>query len=41
MMNQTSDWMNGWAGGVMWVWTIVGALVVIVLVLVINNRPKS
>src|ERR1017187_5298695 len=24
MMNRTDGWMGGWAGGGMWVWTLVG-----------------
>ena len=36
MMNQTGGWMGGWAGGGMWVWTVIGALVIILLVVAIN-----
>jgi hypothetical protein len=31
MMNQTYGWMGGWAGGGMWIWTVIGALVVVLL----------
>ena len=37
MMNQTDGWMNGWAGGGMWIWTVIGVLVVILLVVVITK----
>lgn len=37
MMNQTDGWMNGWAGGGMWIWGVVGVLVVILLVVVITK----
>ena len=33
----------GWMGGGMWIWTLIGALVVVLLVVAINNesrRPK-
>ena len=43
MMNQTDVWMGGWAGGVMWIWMVVGVLVVVVLVVVIVklfNKPS-
>ena len=43
MMNQTDVWMGGWAGGGMWIWTVVGVLVVVVLVVVIVklfNKPS-
>ena len=28
MMNHTDGWMNGWMGGGMWLWTVIGVLVV-------------
>ena len=36
MMNQTG-WMGGWAGGGMWVWTVLGILVVVLLVVMIGK----
>lgn len=41
MMNQTSGWMGGWAGGGMWVWTVIGVVVVVLLVVVIINQSKK
>jgi len=37
MMNPT----DGWMGGGMWLWTVVGVLVVILLVVVINKQFKK
>lgn len=37
MMNHT----DGWMGGGMWIWTVIGVLVVVLLVVVINNQPKN
>jgi hypothetical protein len=41
MMNKTDGWMGGWAGGGMWVWTVVGILVVVLLVVVISKLSKK
>ncbi len=41
MMNQTDGWMGGWAGGGRWVWTVVGILAVVLLVVVINKLSKK
>jgi uncharacterized membrane protein len=40
MMNQTDGWMGGWGGG-MWIWTVIGALVVVLLVVAINKLSKK
>ncbi len=37
MMNHT----DGWMGGGMWIWTVIGVLVVVLLVVVINNLSKK
>jgi hypothetical protein len=37
MMNHT----YGWMGGGMWIWTVIGVLVVVLLVVVINNLSKK
>ncbi len=41
MMNQSGGWMGGWAdgwmGGGMWLWTVVGILVIVLLVVVISR----
>ena len=41
MMGQTDGWMGGWAGGGMWVWTVVGILVVVLLVVAISKLSKK
>lgn len=41
MMNNTGEWMSGWLGRGMWIWTVIGALVVVLLVVVINNQSKK
>jgi uncharacterized membrane protein len=32
---------NGWMGGGMWVWTVIGVLVVVLLVVVISKQSKQ
>ena len=41
MMNHTDGWMSGWAGGGMWVWAVIGTLVVVLLVVVISKLLKK
>jgi uncharacterized membrane protein len=41
MMNHADGWMNGWMGGGMWVWTVLGVVVVILLVVVISKLSKK
>jgi hypothetical protein len=41
MMNQTNGWMNGWAGGGMWLWVVIGVGVVVLLVVVIGKLSKK
>jgi uncharacterized membrane protein len=41
MMNNTGGWMSGWAGGGMWLWTVIGVLVVVLLVVVIGKLSKK
>ena len=41
MMNQTDGWMGGWAGGGMWVLTVVGVLLIVLLVVAINKLAKK
>jgi len=33
--------MNGWAGGGMWIWTVIGTLVVVLLLVVISKLSKK
>jgi hypothetical protein len=39
MMNKNGGWMGGWGGmgGDMWLWTVIGVLVVVLLVVVISK----
>jgi uncharacterized membrane protein len=39
MMNHGG--MNGWMGGGMWLWTVIGVLVVVLLVVLINKVSKK
>lgn len=32
---------NGWSGGGMWLWTVIGVLVVVLLVVLIGKRTKK
>jgi uncharacterized membrane protein len=41
MMNHTNGWMSGWMGGGMWIWTLIGALAVVLLVTVITRLSKK
>ena len=41
MMNQTDGWMSGWAGGGMWIWTVIGVLVVVLLVVAITKLSNK
>ena len=37
MMNNSWGWMGGGANGVMWIWTVIGVLVVVLLVVLIKK----
>ncbi len=39
-MNHMNGW-NGWMGGGMWLWTVVGVLAVVLLVVAINKVSKK
>jgi uncharacterized membrane protein len=41
MMNHPDGWMNGWMGGGMWLWTVIGIAVVVLLIVVINKLSKK
>ncbi len=34
-------WMGGWFGGGMWLWTVIGVLVVALLFVMINKMSKK
>ena len=46
-MNHNDGWMNGWndshgwSGGGMWIWTVVGILVIVLLVVAIMKLSKK
>jgi uncharacterized membrane protein len=40
MMNHTEGWMTGMMGGGMWVWTVIGVLVVLLATLIIKLSKK-
>lgn len=33
--------MDGWMGGGMWIWTVIGVLLVVLLVVVINRLTRK
>lgn len=35
------SYTGGWMGGGMWIWTVIGVLVVVLLVVVINKVSKK
>jgi uncharacterized membrane protein len=37
-MNHSDQWMSGWTGGGMWIWTVIGVLVVVLLVVLIAQQ---
>ena len=41
MMNHGDGWMGGWAGGGMWLWTVIGVLAVALLVVAVTKLPKK
>ena len=41
MMNNTDGWMGGGAGGGMWVWAVIGTLLVVLLVVAITKLAKK
>ena len=41
MMNHNDGWMPGWNGGGMWLWTVLGIVVVALFVVVISKVSKK
>jgi hypothetical protein len=41
MMNRGDGLMNGWMGGGMWLWTVIGILLIVFLVVAINKLSKK
>ncbi len=41
-MNHTGGWMNGWmGGGGMWLWTAIGLLVLVLLIVMISKLSRK
>ena len=40
-MNNMMNYTNGWMGGGMWFWTVIGVLVVVLLVVVITKLSNK
>ncbi len=40
-MNHTDNWMNGWMGGGMWIWPVIGILLVVPLVVAISKLSRK
>jgi hypothetical protein len=41
MMDQANNWMNGSLGGGMWIWTVIGILLVVLLVFAIGKLSRK
>jgi len=39
--NSMMNHMDGWMGGGMWIWTVIGVLVVVLLVVAINKVSRK
>jgi uncharacterized membrane protein len=40
-MNNMMNYTNGWMDGGMWIWTVIGVLVVVLLVVVITKLSNK
>jgi uncharacterized membrane protein len=40
-MNNMMNYTNGWMGGGMWIWTVIGILVVVLLVVMITKLSNK
>ena len=39
-MNHTDGWMDGWTAGGMWIWTVIGVMVVVLLVVAVTKLSR-
>ncbi len=40
-MDQSTGHMNGWLGGGMWLWTVIGLLLIVLLIVAINRFSRK
>lgn len=40
-MNHADGWMNSWMGGGMWIWPVIGVLVVVLLIVAISKLSRN
>ena len=40
-MNRTNGWMGGWSGGDMWLWTVIGVAMLVLLAIAIGTLSKK
>jgi hypothetical protein len=41
MMDQSAGHMNGWLGGGMWLWTVIGVLAIVLVIVMFNRTFKK
>ena len=41
MMDHADGWMNGWSGGGMWIWTVIGVALAVLLIVAISKLSKK
>jgi len=41
MMSHADGWMNGWMGGGVWIWGVIGVLVIVLLVVAITKLSNK
>ncbi len=41
MPHHAGGWMTGWGGAELWVWAIIGAVVVILLAVIVNKITRK
>jgi hypothetical protein len=38
MMNHANEWMTGWMGGGMWIWTVIVVVLLVVLISKLSGK---
>ena len=41
MNHMMKNYTNGWMGGEMWIWTVIGVMMVVLLAVVITNLSNK